>query len=58
MPGLLSMNKARKNTGPVAVIDIGSNSIRLVVYEGAKRAPLPIFNEKVICGLGRDLDES
>ena len=29
----------------VAVIDIGSNSIRLVVYDGLKRAPLPVFNE-------------
>ena len=38
---------------PVAVIDIGSNSVRLVVYEGAKRAPSPLFNEKVLCGLGR-----
>ena len=31
---------------PVAVIDIGSNSVRLVVYEGAKRSPAPIFNER------------
>lgn len=38
---------------PIAVIDIGSNSIRLVVYEGAVRAPTPLFNEKVLCGLGR-----
>lgn len=38
---------------PVAVIDIGSNSIRLVVYEGARRSPTPIFNEKVLAGLGR-----
>lgn len=37
----------------IAVIDIGSNSIRLVVYDGLKRAPLPVFNEKVMCGLGR-----
>lgn len=37
----------------IAVIDIGSNSIRLVVYDGVKRAPLPVFNEKVLCGLGR-----
>lgn len=35
-----------------AVIDIGSNSVRLVIYEGSRRAPLTIFNEKVICGLG------
>lgn len=42
----------------MAVIDIGSNSIRLVVYEGAVRAPLPIFNEKILCGLGQDLNET
>ena len=40
---------------PVAVVDIGSNSVRLVVYEGATRAPTPLFNEKVLCGLGRAL---
>lgn len=39
----------------VAVIDIGSNSIRLVVYDALKRAPLPIFNEKILCGLGRGM---
>lgn len=43
---------------PVAVIDIGSNSIRLVVYERGNRVPIPVFNEKVLCGLGRELDET
>ncbi|MGO4571459.1 exopolyphosphatase [Microvirga sp. 2TAF3] len=38
---------------PVAIIDIGSNSVRLVAYEGLSRAPTPIYNEKVLCGLGR-----
>lgn len=38
---------------PLGVIDIGSNSVRLVVYEGAMRAATPLFNEKVLCGLGR-----
>jgi exopolyphosphatase / guanosine-5'-triphosphate,3'-diphosphate pyrophosphatase len=42
-----------KLAAPVAVIDIGSNSVRLVAYEGLTRAPTPIFNEKVLCGLGR-----
>ncbi len=42
----------------VAVIDIGSNSIRLVVYDGLKRAPFPVFNEKVLCGLGRGMEKS
>lgn len=38
---------------PVAVVDIGSNSVRLVVYDGLRRSPSPIFNEKVLCGLGK-----
>ena len=42
----------------VAVVDIGSNSVRLVVFEGPARAPVPKFNEKVLCGLGRGLAES
>ena len=40
---------------PVAVVDIGSNSVRLVVYSGRQRAPTPIFNEKVMAGLGAGL---
>lgn len=40
---------------PMAVVDIGSNSVRLVVYEGAVRAPAAIFNEKVQAGLGRSI---
>ena len=40
---------------PVGVVDIGSNSVRLVMYDGARRAPAPVFNEKVLCGLGRGL---
>jgi exopolyphosphatase/guanosine-5'-triphosphate,3'-diphosphate pyrophosphatase len=39
----------------MGVVDIGSNSVRLVVYEGAVRSPTPIFNEKVLCGLGREI---
>ncbi|HEY9548325.1 MAG TPA: Ppx/GppA family phosphatase [Kiloniellaceae bacterium] len=42
----------------VAVVDIGSNSIRLVVFDGLKRAPVMVFNEKVLCGLGRGLAAS
>lgn len=40
---------------PIGIIDIGSNSVRLVVYEGAVRSPAPLFNEKVLCGLGRSV---
>jgi exopolyphosphatase len=38
---------------PVAIVDIGSNSVRLVAYESHSRAPTPTFNEKALCGLGR-----
>ena len=43
---------------PIAVIDIGSNSVRLVVYEGLTRSPTPIFNEKALCGLGREVQST
>ena len=43
---------------PTAVIDIGSNSVRLVVYEGAPRAPSIAFNEKVLAGLGVGLAQT
>jgi exopolyphosphatase/guanosine-5'-triphosphate,3'-diphosphate pyrophosphatase len=44
---------APQRTAPVAVVDIGSNSIRLVVYEGLRRSSAPLYNEKVLCGLGK-----
>ena len=43
---------------PVAVVDIGSNSVRMVVYDGLRRAPSPMFNEKVLCALGRGVAET
>jgi exopolyphosphatase/guanosine-5'-triphosphate,3'-diphosphate pyrophosphatase len=43
------------NGPPVAVIDIGSNSVRLVVYEGLARSLTPLFNEKAMAGLGREV---
>ena len=43
---------------PVAIIDIGSNSVRLVVYSGATRIPSVIFNEKVLAGLGQAVGET
>ncbi len=44
-----------KQRVPVAVIDIGSNSVRQVIYEGLTRAPAVLFNEKILCGLGEGL---
>ncbi|WP_291745105.1 exopolyphosphatase [Bauldia sp.] len=43
-------------SGPIAVIDIGSNSVRLVVYERLCRSATPLFNEKELCGLARGLE--
>jgi exopolyphosphatase/guanosine-5'-triphosphate,3'-diphosphate pyrophosphatase len=40
------------------VVDLGSNSVRLVVFEGRGRNPVPIFNEKAVLRLGRGMDSS
>ena len=44
--------------GRIGIIDIGSNSIRLVVYDAHKRSPVSIYNEKVMCALGKGLAAS
>ena len=44
---------ALETEGRTAVIDIGSNSIRLVVFDGHGRMPSFLFNEKVMVGLGK-----
>ena len=44
-------------SGPVGIIDIGSNSIRFVAYAGDPRVPAVLFNEKVMAGLGKGLDD-
>jgi exopolyphosphatase/guanosine-5'-triphosphate,3'-diphosphate pyrophosphatase len=43
---------------PYGIVDIGSNSVRLVVYDQLARAPLPRFNEKSLCRLGEGLAET
>src|SRR5258708_29294384 len=40
------------------VVDLGSNSVRLVVYEGHTRNPMPIFNEKAVLRLGRGMEDT
>ncbi|MDJ0823214.1 MAG: Ppx/GppA family phosphatase [Paracoccaceae bacterium] len=42
----------------VGVVDIGSNSVRLVVFDGAARSPAYFYNEKIMCGLGAGMAES
>jgi exopolyphosphatase / guanosine-5'-triphosphate,3'-diphosphate pyrophosphatase len=54
----LSLTGSRARDERVAVVDIGSNSIRLVVFDGLKRSPAIVYNEKVLCGLGRGLQSS
>ena len=44
--------------GRVGVVDVGSNTVRLVVYDVPTRLPLPIFNEKAQCALGSGLAKS
>src|SRR6202020_3628442 len=50
---MLDKARGRLPGKPVAIVDIGSNSVRLVSYESQSRAPTPTFNEKALCGLGR-----
>ena len=52
------MKRPRKREASVAVIDIGSNSVRLVVYEAMTRSLVSIFNEKTLCGLGREVQST
>ena len=42
----------------VGVVDVGSNSVRLVVFDGAARSPAYFYNEKIMCALGAGLSES
>ena len=51
-PGRLS------GDGPIAVVDIGSNSVRLVIYERQCRAPTVLFNEKILAGLGKGVGKT
>jgi len=49
------MASAKLHAPRFGVVDLGSNSVRLVVYEGLLRNPHAIFNEKAVLGLGRGL---
>ena len=44
-----------ENLRQLAVIDIGSNSVRLVIYDLFGSHFTPVYNEKILAGLGRDL---
>ena len=53
--GSLGLEGARPDR---AVIDIGSNTVRLVVYSGSPRAPDTFLNEKVVAKLGREIGDT
>ena len=44
--------------GRTAVLDVGSNSVRMVVFDALRRHPMQMFNEKVMCGLGRSVGKT
>lgn len=55
---LIARNRGEDAPGRIAVVDIGSNTVRMVVYDAPTRLPVPMFNEKAQCELGRGLAET
>ena len=51
-------NQIDLENSKVSVIDIGSNSIRMLIYENFNYSRVPFFNEKAVCELGKNLDKS
>lgn len=51
-------SRVRHRLSRVGIIDVGSNSVRLVVFDGAARSPAYFYNEKILCGLGRRLADT
>lgn len=52
------MPEATQTRDYVAVLDIGSNAVRLVVFDGMNRVPVKIHNERDLCALGADLGKT
>jgi len=58
VPRLQLGELAKARLKRIGVIDVGSNSVRLVVFDGMARSPAYFYNEKVLCGLGAGLGET
>ena len=58
LPGWFSIRESAARLSRIGVIDVGSNSVRLVVFDGMARSPAYFYNEKVLCGLGAGLGET
>ncbi len=50
-----SAPQSAAGAAPVGVVDIGSNSVRLVIFDRLARSPVALFNEKALCGIGRNM---
>ena len=55
---LAMRSPTEKVAGRIGVVDIGSNTVRLVVYDAPERLPVPMFNEKSECRLVEGLSET
>lgn len=55
LPAPLLDDPTARSLRRVGVIDVGSNSIRIVIFDGAARSPAYFYNEKVMAGLGQGL---
>src|SRR5258708_3768580 len=55
MPDHDAINSLGSDLRRIAVVDVGSNSLRLVVFERLGATLLPLLNEKVMCALGRGI---
>jgi len=58
LPGWFAIRDSATRLSRIGVIDVGSNSVRLVVFDGMARSPAYFYNEKVLCGLGAGLSET
>ncbi|MEM7189386.1 MAG: Ppx/GppA phosphatase family protein [Pseudomonadota bacterium] len=56
VPALRSFHLPRPGDDRIGVVDVGSNSVRMVVFESQRRCPSMVFNEKASCGLGAELE--
>ena len=54
----LFQDPSARRLSRVGVVDVGSNSVRLVVFDGAARSPAYFYNEKIMCALGAGMAET
>ena len=50
--------KIKLKKSKIAIIDIGSNSVRLVIYPDSGKYPYPLFNERINCRLGEKIHKT